>query len=1296
MATVVLQYAGSAAGTLLGGPLGGMIGRAAGAIAGNLLDQALFGGGKRRVEGPRLGDVRLMSSTEGSPIPRVFGRMRVSGQVIWATRFEEVTKTSTSSAGSKGGSKVSNVEHEYYANFAVALCEGPIGRVGHIWADGKELDVSGLTWRLHAGDAAQEADSLIIAKEGAGNVPAYRGVAYAVFERMPVADYGNRLPQLSFEVFRPVGGAGGQVRAVNIIPGSTEFGYDPRTVTQVIGRGETVSENVHAVPGRSDWAVSLDALAASCENLEAAALVVSWFGTDLRCGHCQVKPGVEAAVKVTEPEAWRVAGQSRSAAHVVSRHDGVAAFGGTPADATVIRALRDLRARGIKPVFYPFVQMDIPHGNALPDPHGADAQAAYPWRGRITCDPAPGLAGTVDRTALCADQLAYIIGSARPGDFTVSGDDVAYSGPAEWSLRRMVLHYAALCRAAGGVEAFLIGSELRGLTTLRDGAGGFPFVVALESLAADVRVLLPDAKISYAADWSEYFGFHPADGSGDVYFHLDPLWSSPSIDFIGIDNYMPLTDWRDGSRHRDRLDGARSIHDRAYLASRIAGGEGHDWYYASAADRNGQVRTPITDGAYGKPWVFRYKDIRSWWSNPHVERRGGVELAAPTAWVPGSKPVWFTEAGCPAIDKGTNQPNAFADAKSAESARPHYSSGQRDDEIQGRFVSVLHDYWSAAGGHNPISPIYGGPMVDASRIFLWAWDARPFPWFPARSDQWADAANYACGHWLNGRIDAMPLGRLIAGVCESFGIGDADVSGVDGLVDGFLVDRIISARGALEGITNAFAVDAVESGGRIAFRARNGGDVRAIPAQALVEDDPATALFTLTRAQETELPRALKMSYLDTGTDYRRAAVEAFRVSGGSAAEAAFDLPCALSQDAAQARAEILLQERWAGRETVDFGLPPSHAALEPGDIVRLDLDGGARDFRIETVTDGGYRKIRARLHQPSVYERPATPERRPAIAVLQVSGKPDAVMMDLPIAGAGAVPGAPWIAATARPWPGGLALSKYAGNGTAVFNRTIGSRATMGSLLNDLARGPLHVFDRANRPVVQLDHGALASVSEAELLLGANVAAVGSDGEDWELLQFASAELVGADSYRLGGLLRGVSGSEPEMRDLRSAGARFVLLNAAVVQPVLADAEAGLTLRWKFDPLRQPTADNGLVLTHAGRMLGLRPLSPAQLRMRRDGGDLLFSWIRRTRINGDSWEMAEVPLGEEAEKYVFEVLDGVGLRRTIETAAPSCRYTAAEIAADFGALPASLSIRIAQVSATYGRGANLVRTIHV
>ncbi|SDL88150.1 GTA TIM-barrel-like domain-containing protein [Aliiruegeria lutimaris] len=196
---------------------------------------------------------------------------------------------------------------------------------------------------------------------------------------------------------------------------------------------------------------------------------------------------------------------------------------------------------------------------------------------------------------------------------------------------------------------------MRGLTQVRSDGNAFPAVEELVKLAQDVRAILgTDTKIGYAADWREYFGYHPQDGSGDVLFHLDPLWASDEIDFVGIDNYMPLSDWRDSHDHADAS--WKSIYNLEYLKTNIEGGEGFEWYYADEDGRVLQQRLLIEDGAYGEPWVFRYKDIRTWWSQEHHDRIAGVRQAAPTAWLPESKPIWFTEIGCAAVDKGTNGP----------------------------------------------------------------------------------------------------------------------------------------------------------------------------------------------------------------------------------------------------------------------------------------------------------------------------------------------------------------------------------------------------------------------------------------------------------------------------------------------------------------------------------------------------------------------------------------------------------------------------------------------------------------
>ena len=102
---------------------------------------------------------------------------------------------------------------------------------------------------------------------------------------------------------------------------------------------------MHTRQGGTDWTVALDQLAATLPNAKSLSLIVSWFGTDLRAGVCEVKPGVENDSKVTSPVTWKVAGLTRNVAYVVSQREGRAAYGGTPSDQSVVDAIRDLKAR---------------------------------------------------------------------------------------------------------------------------------------------------------------------------------------------------------------------------------------------------------------------------------------------------------------------------------------------------------------------------------------------------------------------------------------------------------------------------------------------------------------------------------------------------------------------------------------------------------------------------------------------------------------------------------------------------------------------------------------------------------------------------------------------------------------------------------------------------------------------------------------------------------------------------------------------------------------------------------------
>ena len=1259
------------------GPAGAIAGRIAGALVGNIIDHSLFAQ-DRTVQGPRLADLDVMASTEGAPIPRVYGRARLSGQVIWATRLEEVvsTRTEGGSAGGKGGitgsgGSVTTTTYSYYANFAVGLCEGEIGHVGRIWADGKPLDTSNLNVRVHRGGEDQAADDLIVAKEGAGNAPAYRGLAYVVFERLPLADFGNRIPQLSFEIVRPIGKLEQMTRAVTLIPGATEFGYETSAVVRVLGPGQSAPENRHVANAPSDVIASLDDLQATCPNLERVAIVVTWFGNDLRAGHCTAQPRVDNAIKVTSSGTWSVAGLSRGTASVVSSVEGRPAYGGTPSDDSVRHLIAELKARGLKVTLYPFLMMDISAGNTLTDPWtGASSQPVYPWRGRITCNPAPGVSGSPDGTSTAATQIA---------NFFSGG------GTSGWNYRRMILHYANLAVSCDGVDAFLIGSELKALTRVRSASGVYPAVQALTTLASDVKAVVgAGTVVTYGADWTEY-GAHVI--GGEVRFPLDPLWASSAIDAVGIDYYAPLSDWRDDAGQLDATI-ASSIHDRDYLMANLSGGEAYDWYYADDAARSAQTRAPITDGP-GKPWIYRAKDLWSWWANPHIERVGGVEVGSATLWTPRSKPIWLTEVGCPAVDKGANQPSAFPDARSIEGTVPYFSNGQRDDLIQRRYLEAViaaFDPDFGAATLNPVSPVYGGRMLDVSGLHLWTWDARPYPVFPAAEDVWGDGPNWQTGHWLTGRLGAAPLDALVGAILDDANVTDARTDNLRESCDGYVVDRPMSPRAAIDPLAMAYAFDATVAGGDLTFVQRGAPPVAEIDEDEMV-DPQKGALARLTRGQETELPRKISFGFTDGAADYRRSAVTSRRLVGGSNRTLHSDFAVITDDAAATRRADIWLQDLWAGRESAEFSLGMKALALAPGDVIGVTINARRRLFEISELVDTQSRQVKARSIDPEVFSVPLSAPRVKPPAIPPALGPVQALVLSLPGIDSSEPPVLTRLAIFADPWPGSVTVWRSADGLSFEKAATAFAPSIIGETLDPLPAGPTSRWDRGSEARVMLYGGALASVADARVLDGANAAAVLNASGEWEILQFANAELVDDKTYKLSRLLRGQAGSEYAIANPLPAGSPFVLLDdhVATIARGLGALDRAIDLRIVATG-RSHDDPSALALTVIPQPTALLPLSPVHVKAVRGGDGIHVSWVRRTRRDGDNWTV-EVPLGEDTEAYTLDILSGSSVVRSISSALPSVLYASADELADFGTPQSSLHGRVSQMSSTVGRG---------
>jgi hypothetical protein len=282
MATLILTTLGSA----LGGPIGGALG----ALAGQAIDNLIFRPDAR--SGPRLSDLQVQTSRYGARIPSLYGATRVAGTVIWSTDLQESRSTT---GGGKGQPDVTRFS--YSASFAVALSSRPIQAVGRIWADGNLLRGSAgdfktpvTAFRLHKGLEGQSVDPLIAADMGVGQTPAYRGCGYAVFEGLQLADFGNRIPSLTFEIFADDGPAGITAIVSDLAAQDIPFDGDEEepSVVGFAAEGNTLRDAVEDMLGtyrlrwrERDGAIALVAAKSSDRVLAASDEVRSADGEAL-------------------------------------------------------------------------------------------------------------------------------------------------------------------------------------------------------------------------------------------------------------------------------------------------------------------------------------------------------------------------------------------------------------------------------------------------------------------------------------------------------------------------------------------------------------------------------------------------------------------------------------------------------------------------------------------------------------------------------------------------------------------------------------------------------------------------------------------------------------------------------------------------------------------------------------------------------------------------------------------------------------------------------------------------------
>lgn len=419
-------------------------------------------------------------------------------------------------------------------------------------------------------------------------------------------------------------------------------------------------ETVIMLPGCGEGSLDdltvLDQLLQDFPNLKKVGIICSWFITGTDIASAVIKPGVENVQNNVE---WKVGDYTKDNAHQISLTESngekIVNFGGTVSDDKLLRYIDKLHNLGLEVAFYPFIMVD-------------DAEKT--WRG-------------------------YITGNANDVESFY-----------EQHYKPFIMHYANLLK--GKVKIFYIGSELEGLTSIKDEQNKFPFVQKLVFLLPEVSSVInlaesdkkpkdDQVEISYAANWTEYHSCHGGLRP------LDAFWSHPAVGFVAIDYYMPLTNSQD-----------QDLHNVETIKKAFDSGEGKDYYTVDSK----QFSFSTHDDAW--------KNLKHWYDHPHKD--WDEKQRQETSWIPRSKPIILSEYGSRSVDRATDAPWLYG------KDLPYNSNGGVDNKIQVITIRAFLEY-----------------MKENNFIregFCYGYDSRGKNW----QDKYADGQEYAIGHWIDGKF----------------------------------------------------------------------------------------------------------------------------------------------------------------------------------------------------------------------------------------------------------------------------------------------------------------------------------------------------------------------------------------------------------------------------------------------------------------------------------------------------------------------------------------------------------------
>ncbi len=468
-----------------------------------------------------------------------------------------------------------------------------------------------------------------------------------------------------------------------------------------------------------------------------------------------------------------------------------------------------------------------------------------------------------------------------------------------------ILHYANLLK--DNADALIIGSEMVGLTSFQEN-NNYYAVDNLINLAQAIKGILKlNAIVTYAADWSEYH--HDELGN----YNLDKLWASNYIDVISIDAYFPLTNKN------------QSTYQELEIINGWNSGEGYDFYYEDSVNKlNSKPLKP--------EWAW--KNIEYFWSNYHYKKDG-----TKTEWVPKSKKIWFTEYGFPSVDCCTNQPNVFYSPTSSESNFPHLSEGVIDFKAQSVAISGTEKKW------------LNSEIVDLK--FLYCWEIRPYPAFPALTDVWADCSTWRFSHVVNGKIGTQDIQNVLNKLCIESGLEleEFDTSLIQNTITGYVVEQKSTALSAIKMLGLVYNFDICSQNGKLIFKKRTDCNINIIDEGEIILNKNNYTIESRT-ISKTKITDRIDILFLNIEKNYTVGTITAKRENSENKQPYSIKIPIAITKQEAINIGWRILQEMEENTEYYKIILPEKFSFLQTLDFIKIINTENNKDiyFQIEDI----------------------------------------------------------------------------------------------------------------------------------------------------------------------------------------------------------------------------------------------------------------------------------------------------------------------------------------------------------